>query len=203
MANGQSSAGGSGGGPGGSGGGAGGQGGRGRGGRGGRNAGQNTELQVHAPGLYEEAVVKVNRCAKVMKGGRRFSFSALVVVGDRHGSVGIGFGKAKEVPAAVEKAVKDAHKNLVQVDLKRGTIEHAVIGRFGAARVKLIPAAPGTGIIAGATVRSVLELAGVRDILTKSMGSNNPVNLVKATLSGLLAVRSRKTVEALRGVAIS
>jgi small subunit ribosomal protein S5 len=148
-------------------------------------------------------VVKVNRCAKVMKGGRRFSFSALVVVGDRHGSVGIGFGKAKEVPAAVEKAVKDAHKNLVRVDLKRGTIEHAVLGRFGAAKVKLIPAAPGTGIIAGATVRSVLELAGVKDILTKSMGSNNPVNLVKASLAGLLAVRTRKSVEALRGVAIS
>jgi len=148
-------------------------------------------------------VVKVNRCAKVMKGGRRFSFSALVVVGDRHGSIGIGFGKAKEVPAAVEKAVKDAHKNLVQVDLKHGTIEHAVLGRFGAAKVKLIPAAPGTGIIAGATVRSVLELAGVRDILTKSMGSNNPINLVKASLNGLLSVRSRKTVEALRGVTIS
>ena len=160
-------------------------------------------LQVQAPGLYEEAVVKVNRCAKVVQGGRRFSFSALVVVGDHHGSVGIGFGKAKEVPAAVEKAVKDAHKNLVQVDLKHGTIEHEVLGRFGAAKVKLIPAAPGTGIIAGATVRSVLELAGVRDILTKSMGSNNPVNLVKASLEGLLAVRSRKTVETLRGVTIS
>lgn len=160
-------------------------------------------LQVQAPGLYEEAVVKVNRCAKVVQGGRRFSFSALVVVGDHHGSVGIGFGKAKEVPSAVEKAVKDAHKNLVQVDLKHGTIEHEVLGRFGAAKVKLIPAAPGTGIIAGATVRSVLELAGVRDILTKSMGSNNPVNLVKASLEGLLAVRSRKTVETLRGVTIS
>lgn len=147
--------------------------------------------------------MKVNRCAKVMKGGRRFSFSALVVVGDRHGSVGVGFGKAKEVPAAVEKAVKDAHKNLMEVDLKRGSIEHQVLGRFGAARVKLLPAAPGTGIIAGATVRSVLELAGVRDILTKSMGSNNPVNLVKATLAGLMGVRSRRTVEKLRGVTIS
>jgi len=161
------------------------------------------ELKVHAPGLYEEAVVKVNRCAKVVKGGRRFSFSALVVVGDRHGSVGIGFGKAKEVPAAVDKAVKDAQKNLVKVDLKGTTIEHEVMGVFGAAKVRLIPAAPGTGIIAGATVRSVLELAGVHDILTKSMGSNNPVNLVKATLSGLQSVRSRKTVEKLRGVSIS
>ena len=160
------------------------------------------DLQVHAPGLYEEAVVKVNRCAKVMKGGRRFSFSALVVVGDRHGSVGIGFGKAKEVPAAVEKAVKDAQKNLVQVELKGSTIEHAVDGRFGAAKVRLVPAAPGTGIIAGATVRSVLELAGVHDILTKSMGSNNPVNLVKATLQGLMIVRGRRTVEELRGVTI-
>ena len=206
---GNSAAGGPGGGDarGGRGGGPGGKGGRGGGpgGRGGRQRkdDQSKELQVHAPGLYEEAVVKVNRCAKVMKGGRRFSFSALVVVGDRHGSIGVGFGKAKEVPAAVEKAVKDAHKNLVQVDLKHGTIEHEVLGRFGAAKVKLIPAAPGTGIIAGATVRSVLELAGVRDILTKSMGSNNPVNLVKASLEGLLAVRSRKTVETLRGVTIS
>ena len=162
------------------------------------------ELEVKAPGIYEEAVVKVNRCAKVMKGGRRFSFSALVVVGDRHGSVGIGFGKAKEVPAAVEKAVKDAHKNLVKVHLKEGrTIEHEIIGRFGAARVRLVPAAPGTGIIAGATVRSVLELAGVHDILTKSMGSNNPINLVKATLQGLIDVRTRRTAEQLRGVSIA
>jgi small subunit ribosomal protein S5 len=157
----------------------------------------------HAPGLFEEAVVKVNRCAKVVKGGRRFSFSALVVVGDRHGRVGIGFGKAKEVPSAVDKAVKDAHKNIVGVTLKRGTIEHPITGRFGAAQVRLIPAAPGTGIIAGATVRSVLELAGVHDILTKSQGSSNPVNLVKATLSGLQNVRSLKAAEALRGVPLA
>ena len=161
------------------------------------------QLAVHSPGLYEEAVVKVNRCAKVVKGGRRFSFSALVVVGDRHGSVGIGFGKAPEVPTAVEKAVRDAHKNLVRVNLKRGSIEHSVIGRYGAAQVRLIPAAPGTGIIAGATVRAVLELAGVRDILTKSLGSNNPVNLLKATLAGLTSVRSLKQVEELRGVKIA
>ncbi|MBM3984434.1 MAG: 30S ribosomal protein S5 [Planctomycetes bacterium] len=161
------------------------------------------ELQVHSPGLYEEAVVKVNRCAKVVKGGRRFSFSALVVVGDRHGSVGIGFGKAKEVPSAVEKAVKDAHKSLVRVKLRKGTIEHAVTGRFGAARVRLVPAAPGTGIIAGATVRAVLELAGVRDILTKSLGSPNPVNLLRATLAGLQEVRPIRDVEALRGVKLT
>jgi small subunit ribosomal protein S5 len=160
------------------------------------------ELAVHSPGLYEEAVVKVNRCAKVVKGGRRFSFSALVVVGDRHGSVGIGFGKAKEVPSAVDKAVKDAHKNLVQVNLKGPTIEHQILGRFGAAKVRLIPAAPGTGIIAGATVRAVLELAGVRDILSKSLGSNNPVNLLKATLAGLQGVRRIQDAEALRGVGI-
>jgi len=156
-----------------------------------------------AGGLLEEAVVKVNRCAKVVKGGRRFSFSALVVVGDRHGKVGIGFGKAKEVPSAVDKAVKDAHKNLVNVTLKRGTIEHAVTGRFGAAQVRILPAAPGTGIIAGATVRSVLELAGVRDILTKSQGSSNPVNLVKATLCGLQNVRSLKATQELRGVPLA
>jgi len=161
------------------------------------------ELQVHSPGLYEEAVVKVNRCAKVVKGGRRFSFSALVVVGDRHGSVGIGFGKAKEVPSAVEKAVKDAHKNLVRVNLKKGSIEHAVLGRFGAAQVRLLPAAPGTGIIAGATVRAVLELSGVRDILTKSLGSANPVNLLRATLNGLQEVRPIAQVEALRGVKLT
>ena len=161
------------------------------------------EQQTHSPGLYEEAVVKVNRCAKVVKGGRRFSFSALVVVGDRHGSVGIGFGKAKEVPSAVEKAVKDAHKNLVRVHLKKGSIEHAVLGRFGAAQVRLLPAAPGTGIIAGATVRAVLELSGVRDILTKSLGSANPVNLLRATLNGLQEVRPIAQVEALRGVKLT
>ena len=161
------------------------------------------QLAVHSPGLYEEAVVKVNRCAKVVKGGRRFTFSALVVVGDRHGSVGIGFGKAREVPSAVEKAVRDAHRNLVQLHFKRGTIEHTSLGRFGAAAVRLIPAAPGTGIIAGATVRSVLELAGVKDILTKSLGSSNPVNLVKATLDGLLKVRSARSSSALRGVEIA
>jgi len=161
------------------------------------------QLAVHSPGLYEEAVVKVNRCAKVVKGGRRFTFSALVVVGDRHGSVGVGFGKAREVPSAVEKAVRDAHRNLVQLHFKRGTIEHTSLGRYGAAMVRLIPAAPGTGIIAGATVRSVLELAGVRDILTKSLGSSNPVNLVKATLDGLLKVRSARESSALRGVEIA
>jgi small subunit ribosomal protein S5 len=161
------------------------------------------QLAVHSPGLYEEAVVKVNRCAKVVKGGRRFTFSALVVVGDRHGSVGIGFGKAREVPSAVEKAVRDAHRNLVQLRFKRGTIEHTSLGRFGAATVRLIPAAPGTGIIAGATVRSVLELAGIKDILTKSLGSSNPVNLVKATLDGLLKVRTAAASSALRGVEIA
>ena len=162
-----------------------------------------SQLAVHSPGLYEEAVVKVNRCAKVVKGGRRFTFSALVVVGDRHGSVGVGFGKAREVPSAVEKAVRDAHRNLVQLRFKRGTIEHTSLGRFGAATVRLIPAAPGTGIIAGATVRSVLELAGVKDILTKSLGSSNPVNLVKATLDGLLKVRAARVSSALRGVEIA
>jgi len=168
----------------------------------GRKRDDDKQQAEHVPGMFEEQVVKVNRCAKVVKGGRRFSFSALVVVGNRLGRIGIGFGKAKEVPSAVEKGVKDAQKNLTEIALKGSTIEHEVMGRYGAARVRLVPAAPGTGIIAGATVRAVLELAGVHDILSKSMGSNNPVNLVKATLDGLQQVRSRKEVEALRKVKI-
>lgn len=142
----------------------------------------------------------VNRCAKVMKGGRRFSFSALVVAGDRNGVVGYGFGKANDVPSAVEKATKDAHRGLVRVVLKGDTIPHEVMGRFGAARVALIPASAGTGVIAGPCVRAVLELVGVRNALTKSYGSNNPINVVKAVMDALTRLRSAEQVAALRGV---
>ncbi len=159
-----------------------------------------SDVELSGPNILEETVVKVNRCSKVVKGGRRFSFSALVVLGNKVGRVGIGFGKAKEVPSAVEKGFKDARKNLHAVPLKGTTIPHAVTGRFRASRVRLIPAAPGTGIIAGATVRAVVESAGIKDILTKTYGSANPVNLAKAALDGLTTLRSKEEVEALRGV---
>ena len=151
-------------------------------------------------GGLQETVVKVYRCAKVMKGGRRFSMAALVVVGDRQGRVGIGYGKAREVPDAVDKAVKEATANLMEVPLRGSTIPHEVMGRFGAARVFMKPASPGTGVIAGAAVRAVVEAAGIRDILTKSYGTNNPKNLLKATMAGLAELRSKEQVEALRGV---
>ena len=151
-----------------------------------------------------EHVIKIRRCACVVKGGRRFSFSAMVVVGDRNGRVGWGYGKAPEVPQAVEKAVKQAERKMDEVRLKRiepgVTVPHQIIGRFGAARVLLIPARPGTGVIAGGCVRSVLDAVGVTDILTKSQGSNNPLNLVKATLDGLSKLRALEDVQRLRGV---
>ncbi|MHC4408297.1 MAG: 30S ribosomal protein S5 [Planctomycetota bacterium] len=157
--------------------------------------------QVSPEGLnLSETVVKINRCAAVVKGGRRFSFSALVTVGDQAGVVGCGFGKAKMVPSAVEKGVKDGRKNLVRIPMVGTTIPHEVTGVFCSSKVVLIPAAPGTGVIAGHAVRAVLEAAGVRDILTKSYGSTNPVNLVKATFDGLAQLRTRKQAEKLRGV---
>jgi small subunit ribosomal protein S5 len=152
---------------------------------------------------FEEVVVKVYRCATVVKGGRRFSFAALVVVGDRAGSVGIGYGKANEVPPAVEKAMKIARKAMVPVRLKGSSIPHRVIGKYGASRVVLIPASEGTGVIAGSSVRPVLELAGIHDVLTKSYGSTSPKNLVKAALNALLGLRDREMVEQLRGVKIA
>ncbi|MEJ2647903.1 MAG: 30S ribosomal protein S5 [Sedimentisphaerales bacterium] len=150
----------------------------------------------------EDTVVKVFRCSKVVKGGRRFSFAAMVVVGDRDGTVGIGYGKANEVPQAVEKAVKDAKKSLCQIELDERTIPHQVEGRYRATKITLVPASPGTGVIAGSSARAVLEFAGVQDVLTKVYGSTSTKNVVKATLDGLLKLRSKEMVESLRGVAI-
>ena len=144
----------------------------------------------------------IKRVSRMQKGGRTMSFSAIVVVGDRRGRVGFGFGKAREVPMAVERATKDARRNLMTVPLVGTTIPHEVWGRFEASRVFLSPAAPGTGVIAGATVRAVMEALGVRDILTKSFGSNTPINLLRATFDALSKLRTKEQVAALRGVSL-
>jgi len=159
------------------------------------------EFLEESSGL-ESTTVGIYRTAATVKGGRRFSFAALVVVGDRNGSVGLGYGKAPGVPAAIEKAQKAAKKALHKVNLVGGTVPHEIIGRFGASSVKLIPASPGTGVIAGGTVRAVLELAGVRDCLTKSMGSNNQKNLSRAAMAGLTGMRTKASVAELRGVTL-
>src|SRR3954466_14371387 len=151
----------------------------------------------------EDRVVKIRRCAAVVKGGRRFSFNALVVVGDRRGRVAYGYGKANEVPPSVEKALKGGEGNIQRtrkVSMRGSTIPHRVIGRYGASRVILVPAGPGTGVKAGPGVRDVLEVCGIKNILTKVHGSTNPLNLVKATIQGLLQLRTREEVERLRGV---
>jgi small subunit ribosomal protein S5 len=150
----------------------------------------------------ESSTIGVFRSAKVVKGGKNFAFEALVAAGDRQGNIGIGYGKAKEVPAAVEKATKDARRRMVHVSLMGGTIPHEVMGQFGASSIKLVPARPGTGIKAGRYVRPVLELAGIKDILTKAYGSSNKKNLSKAALAALLTLRTKQMIEEQRGVTI-
>ena len=150
----------------------------------------------------EDTVVKVYRSAKVVKGGRRFGFEALVVVGDRAGTVGVGYGKANEVPAAVEKGIKDAKKSLDRIPLVGTTIPHQVVGRFGATKIVLVPASPGTGVIAGASARAVLEYAGVKDVLSKTYGSTSAKNMVQATMTALKGLRTRETIEQMRGVSL-
>ena len=160
--------------------------------------------RVNSEGLdLTEKIVAINRVAKVVKGGRRFSFNALAVLGDGDGHVGVGFGKSNEVPDAIDKSKENAKKNIYKINVNRSTIPHEVTGKFKSARVIMKPAAPGTGIIAGASVRAVIERCGISDVLTKAQGSRNPVNLVKATMEGLLQLRSFKEAAELRDIPVN
>jgi small subunit ribosomal protein S5 len=186
-----------------------GQRGGGRGGRGGGGGGRGRRdsrfgaaAEQEDTGGFEDNVVKVYRCATVVKGGRRFSFAALVVVGDRNGQVGVGYGKANEVPSAVEKATKAARRAVIKINLAGTTIPHQIMAKYGASKVLLLPAGEGTGVIAGGSVRSVMELAGIKDVLTKAYGSTSPKNLVKAAFLGLQALRSRDEVSRARAVSV-
>ena len=167
-----------------------------KGGRGGRGGGQRESRSK----LFEEEVVRINRCDKVVKGGKRSSFSAFIVLGDGKGKVGYGYAKARQVPSSIDKAVRSGEKEVRRYPIVKGTIPHEVEGRFGAAVVRLIPAAEGTGVIAGKTVRSVLDKLGIHNVLTKSFGSNNPINLVKATFNALDQLRTKEQYEELRGI---
>ena len=180
------------------------RGGRQGGGRpGGRGQRRDRRPSPEEEGGIESSVVRIYRCAKVVKGGRTFSFGALVVCGDRKGNVGIGYGKANEVPPSVEKATKDARKQMFRVNLRGGTIPHTVKGTAGASSVVLVPARPGTGVTAGKSVRPVLELVGITDVLSKAYGSTSPKNLVKATIAALRQLQSKEQVERVRGVALA
>src|SRR6187401_1899758 len=166
----------------------------------GRRQDRRTDKTPAARGDTTEKVVFINRCAKVVKGGRRFSFSALIVAGDHDGKVGVGFGKANEVAEAIRKASESARKSMQKVSLHENTIPHETIGEFGGGRVLLRPASPGTGVIAGGGVRAVVEAAGIKDVLAKSLGSSNHANVVKATLAALMQLRLRESIYAIRGI---